>query len=743
MRKITFFKTMLAAVLLLVGSVGLMSQGLETFENHALSGTSYVDGSFVGDNGVIWNYVQVTGEQEYPINSKGILLRRSDKPSSITSSTISGGIGSFSMQMRKAFTSTGDRQVALYVNGNHIADSEVFGAASGADATIHTFTVDNINISGDIIIEIRHITGNTSNRQLVIDNLSWTAYSSGGNPVASTPSYSVSGELKSADTYFNTANVTILSTTDGASIYYTTNGDAPTTASTLYSSPVAITSTTTFKAIAVKSGMDNSLVAEKTINIVAPAVGTLPFEELFTSSLGDFYAYSKTGDQIWAAASYTSGAYTKFAKMSGYSGGNKENEDWLISPKFTASAALGLQLSFASATGFAGNALQLKYSTNYSGFGDPSNATWTDITSQASWPAENSSYAWVESGNIVIAGTMPVHFAFVYTSTTTAAATWEVANVKVINVPAGPTITVTEVSVPAMQAMVGASSTSTIHVSGINLTANVSLAVSGKNANRFSVSPTSLTHTGGVVENTEVTITYTPAAETADTATLTVSSAGASSVVFELTGKGVILTGTGTTENPFTVADVKKLNNSFASATKYWVRGYIVGVPSAGNAEGNLTTVDLEPEFTGATAIALADAETETDLTKMIGVQLPTGAVRTALNLVDNPANYKKLVKVYGTLEAYFTAAPGVKNVSEYAFIETSLPKVDANDFKVYTSAGKLQVDAVESSEIVVFDVIGKQIYKGLLQAGNNAINLPHRGVMVVKINNSTAKVVL
>jgi hypothetical protein len=240
-----------------------------------------------------------------------------------------------------------------------------------------------------------------------------------------------------------------------------------------------------------------------------------------------------------------------------------------------------------------------------------------------------------------------------------------------------------------------------------------------------------------------VTITYTPSAEVADTATLTLSSAGASSVVFELTGKGIVLAGAGTTENPFTVADVKKLNNSYASATKYWVRGYIIGVPSAGNAEGNLTTVDLEPEFTGATAIALADAETETDLTKMIGVQLPTGAVRTALNLVDNPVNYKKLVKVYGTLEAYFTAAPGVKNVSEYAFIETSLPKVDANDFKVYTSAGKLQVDAVESGEIVVFDVIGKQIYKGFLQVGNNTINLPHRGVMVVKINNRTAKVVL
>jgi len=551
------------------------------------------------------------------------------------------------------------------------------------------------------------------------------------------------GVEKSQGVYYNEAQVTLSTETAGASIYYTINGDEPTTASTLYTAPFTVTATATVKALAVKTAMTNSAVMQRMITIINPAVGALPFEELFNASLNDFYAFSKAGDQIWGPASYSSGTYPTFAKVSGYSGGNKENEDWLISPKFTASAALGLQLSFASATGFAGNALQLKYSTNYSGFGDPTIATWTDITTQASWPAENSNYAWVESGNIVIAGTMPVHFAFVYNSTTTAAATWEVAKVKVIDVPVGPTISVTEVSVPGMMAVVGASGTETIHVSGLNLTADISLAVSGKNANRFAVSAASLTQTGGVVENTVVTITYTPSAEVADTATLTLSSAGANSVVFELTGKGIVLAGAGTTENPFTVADVKKLNNSFASATKYWVRGYIIGVPSAGNAEGNLTTVDLEPEFTGATAIALSDIETETDLTKMIGVQLPTGAVRTALNLVDNAANYKKLVKVYGTLEAYFTAAPGVKNVSEYAFIETSLPKVDANDFKVYTSAGKLQVDAVESSEIVVFDVIGKQIYKGLLQAGNNAINLPHRGVMVVKINNSTAKVVL
>lgn len=41
---------------------------------------------------------------------------------------------------------------------------------------------------------------------------------------------------------------------DGASIYYTTNGDEPTTESTLYSEPFVVSSNTTVKAIAVKDG---------------------------------------------------------------------------------------------------------------------------------------------------------------------------------------------------------------------------------------------------------------------------------------------------------------------------------------------------------------------------------------------------------------------------------------------------------------------------------------------------------
>lgn len=54
-----------------------------------------------------------------------------------------------------------------------------------------------------------------------------------------------------------------LSAAEGTKIYYTTNNEAPTTASTLYSAPFELTATTTVKAIAVKDGKQSS-VAEKT-----------------------------------------------------------------------------------------------------------------------------------------------------------------------------------------------------------------------------------------------------------------------------------------------------------------------------------------------------------------------------------------------------------------------------------------------------------------------------------------------
>lgn len=83
-----------------------------------------------------------------------------------------------------------------------------------------------------------------------------------------TPTFSVAtGE------YSEAKSVTISCATDGASIYYTTNGTTPTSSSTAYSSAIAITETTTLKAIAIKDGVDSD-VASATYTMNRPAAPT-------------------------------------------------------------------------------------------------------------------------------------------------------------------------------------------------------------------------------------------------------------------------------------------------------------------------------------------------------------------------------------------------------------------------------------------------------------------------------------
>lgn len=72
-------------------------------------------------------------------------------------------------------------------------------------------------------------------------------------------------------TYTSTQSVAISSTTPGATIYYTTDGSVPTTASTKYAGPVSVNTIETLSAIAVASGFTDSSVESGLYNIRPPA----------------------------------------------------------------------------------------------------------------------------------------------------------------------------------------------------------------------------------------------------------------------------------------------------------------------------------------------------------------------------------------------------------------------------------------------------------------------------------------
>ena len=111
--------------------------------------------------------------------------------------------------------------------------------------------------NGFFTVKVGNATGTSSKVEVVFEK---------GDPAA-TPTFSVAG-----GEYTEAQSVEISCTTEGATIYYTTDGNEPTTSSTEYSGAIDISSTTTLKAIAVKSEMRNSDVAEVkyTINIPQP-----------------------------------------------------------------------------------------------------------------------------------------------------------------------------------------------------------------------------------------------------------------------------------------------------------------------------------------------------------------------------------------------------------------------------------------------------------------------------------------
>lgn len=134
---------------------------------------------------------------------------------------------------------------------------------------------------------------------------------------------------------------------------------------------------------------------------------------------------------------------------------------------------------------------------------------------------------------------------------------------------------------------------------------------------------------------------------------------------FMLEGVVVNEDGTGTVDDPYTVAKIIKLNPTSTTDSKdkgVWVRGYIVGYYK-----------DYNPHFqAGSDAsnnnILLADTPDAADKSVCIDVQLPYGDVRTALNLLNNPENLGAEVMIYGDVLKYNTM-PGIKNTTQFKII--------------------------------------------------------------------------
>lgn len=118
--------------------------------------------------------------------------------------------------------------------------------------------------------------------------------------------------------------------------------------------------------------------------------------------------------------------------------------------------------------------------------------------------------------------------------------------------------------------------------------------------------------------------------------------------------------GNGTKNNPYSVA--QGISNQGAADT-VWVKGFIVGCVKNGvTSVTSATDVSFTAPFNSATNVLIADNASETDYSKCIAVNLPSGTPhRSEVNLMDNPGNLGKTLNTRGKLRAYF-GIPGSRD---------------------------------------------------------------------------------
>ena len=154
-----------------------------------------------------------------------------------------------------------------------------------------------------------------------------------------------------------------------------------------------------------------------------PALLSKDFEDGSLTS-GGWTTNLVTGTLDWTIGTI-GGSY---ANMSNYNGtSNEQNETWLISPAIDLSGASAPGFSFRNAYNYSGPTIEVFLSTDYSGTGDPNNATWTAIPSTLS----AGGWAWTDSGvqNLTSYVGQTIYIGFKYTGTTTTGSTWEIDDI--------------------------------------------------------------------------------------------------------------------------------------------------------------------------------------------------------------------------------------------------------------------------------------------------------------------------
>jgi len=153
-----------------------------------------------------------------------------------------------------------------------------------ASLSVKTYTISGIQAT----TSLKFRNANTTSLQLRITGFK-VYYTTSGSSTVSTPTFNPAG-----GNYLTTQNVVISTTTENATIYYTTDGSDPDNTKTEYAAPILVNANTTLKAIAYADGYDPSGIAT--------AVYSFPIEVADIASLRagatDGTIYQLTGEAV-------------------------------------------------------------------------------------------------------------------------------------------------------------------------------------------------------------------------------------------------------------------------------------------------------------------------------------------------------------------------------------------------------------------------------------------------------------
>lgn len=235
-------------------------------------------------------------------------------------------------------------------------------------------------------------------------------------PVVATPVISVA-----SGTYYEEFDVEITCATEGATIYYTTDGTEPTAESSVYTEPIHVAQDMTLKAIAMMEGYENSGIA--TADYVIHTDMIVIFNQDWEGEMDGWTFVTIYGNKPWTIATHNG---NKYANANGYND-DVDNDQWCISPAFNLNNYEGVTLTFMNAMKFTGPDLELYFSNNYDGQ-DPTTAMWQRID----FTMSEGNYIWTESGEISLnsfSGSN-CYLGFRYTSTIEdGAASWEIDDI--------------------------------------------------------------------------------------------------------------------------------------------------------------------------------------------------------------------------------------------------------------------------------------------------------------------------